>query len=258
MSSWIPIDTIKHAQSKWQLRQGYQFAASIPVAAVQVAELSHLLPHYALGFVEVNSSYQLVAILGLGGEHNFYVNQEGNWLCPYVPASLRGYPFVLANAEKEDESVFCIAEDALDTKSANQPLFDEEGKITGLAADTLDFLRQCDQSRKVTLEACKALKNADVIEPWPINVEVDGGLIPIEGFFRINEESIRELEAETLGKLRNNGALSIVFGQLFSTNQFARLGKLADYVGSEKEKADVMRESIGLADTNSGLNFDNI
>ena len=66
---------------------------------VLLAELSKLLPHYALGFIRQGESYQPVAIVGV--RENAYLAPDGRWFAPYVPAQLRGYPFALAKASMD-------------------------------------------------------------------------------------------------------------------------------------------------------------
>lgn len=51
------------------------------------------------------------------GENRF-VDKEGKWTAPYVPAFIRKYPFVLGKSEKEGNYVVCI--------DRNAPHFSEE------------------------------------------------------------------------------------------------------------------------------------
>jgi hypothetical protein len=163
MPNWIAISPSQHANKHYLPRQGYSFAADQQAIPILLAELSKLLPHYALAFIHQGSTYQPVAITGLGGGRNLYVNHDGKWLATYAPAFLRSHPFRLLTAENKQQ-VLCIQEDHLVDDSQGQPLFDSDGNLTKPVQDTLNFLNECEKNRRVTQAACAALDNAGVIE----------------------------------------------------------------------------------------------
>jgi len=80
MTQWIAISRTQHAETNFWPRQGYNFAAPEQVVPILIAELTKLLPHYALGFIQQGKHYQPVALTGLGGERNLYVHSDGRWL----------------------------------------------------------------------------------------------------------------------------------------------------------------------------------
>jgi len=103
MPNWTAISPFQHADKYYLPRQDYSFAADQQVVPILIAELSKLLPHYALAFIQQDSTYQPVAITGLGGGQNLYVNYEGKWLATYVPAFLRSHPFRLLTTENNKQ-----------------------------------------------------------------------------------------------------------------------------------------------------------
>ncbi|MDO9520919.1 MAG: SapC family protein [Pseudohongiella sp.] len=256
MNSWIAVSPTDHAKSYWQQRVGYHFAAKMNATPVLVAELSKVAPLYPLAFVKGEFGYHFVAILGLGPERNFYVNNQGQWLCDYIPASIRGYPFILANNDSGDRRIFCIDADMLSTNPGNPPLFDDSGNLTGIAADTFSFLQQCDSSRQITEAACQNLDNAGLIEPWPLELSAaeSGVVSTVQGLYRINETALNALDAETFAALRIHGALLIAYSQLLSINQLDQLTKLAQYLSKETE----LRDITGVSSDDSVLNFDSL
>jgi len=168
MPTWKAISKSEHASKHFIARQGYSFAAKQQVVPILLAELSKLIPLYALGFIQQQEAYMPVVLTGLGGEQNLFVNADGKWLGTYVPAVLRGYPFALA--DNQGEKVLCIEEDHL-SDSGGQPLFDSEGNLTKPVQDTLSFLNECEKNRKVTEAACRSLQAFGVIETWPLQIK---------------------------------------------------------------------------------------
>jgi hypothetical protein len=59
-----------------------------------------------LGFVKQGEDYQLVSLIplvGLEKDRNLYVALKGRWLSEYAPATLRCYPFILADHKENEE-----------------------------------------------------------------------------------------------------------------------------------------------------------
>lgn len=258
MPHWIALSTTDHAESLYWPRDGYHFASDQQVVPVLLAELGKLLPHYALGFVKEGERYQPVAITGLG-QGNLYLHPEGKWLGNYVPAALRGYPFRLADNE-QGEKVVCIADDHLTDEPSAKPLFDDEGNVAKTVSDTLEFLKQCEQSRQVTAACVQKLADAGVIEEWPLQIGRGEGQEPLKvnGLYRISEQSLNSLDAETLHGLRG-GPLSLAYAQMLSTHQLGELTKRAEMlakVGSTDEVPENLDSVFDSDDDDLMFDFD--
>lgn len=255
MSEWIALSRSQHAGQTYLPRQGYAFSAHQPVASILLAELGKLLPHYALGFIKQGDSVQPVALLGLDGQRNLYVAPNGKWLGSYVPASLRGYPFTLANAE-DGQQVLCIEAQHL-SEDQGEPLFEDDGALGGQAARTLEFLQQCERNRRVTQAAAGALGEAGVIEPWPLKVERGDGQEPltVQGLYRVNEKALNGLEAEAYAALRG-GPLALAHAQLFSMNQLNQLTERARFHAQQSGTAETPENLDELFGEDDELSFD--
>jgi hypothetical protein len=116
---------------------------------------------------------------------------------------------------------------------------------------------ECEKNRRITQAACAALDKAGVIEKWPLQIKREEGAEPlkIDGLFRISEQALNELDAETFAGLRKNGALGLAYAQLFSMNQTARLGELAQLHARQAQQQPDIEQLFGGDDT---LRFDNI
>jgi len=259
MPTWKALSKTEHTSKHFIARQGYFFAAKQQVVPILLAELSKLIPLYALGFIQQQEAYMPVVLTGLGGEQNLFVNADGKWLGTYVPAVLRGYPFALAD-NNQGEKVLCIEESHL-SDDQGQPLFDGDGNLTKPVQDTLSFLNECEKNRKVTQTACQSLDQAGVIEKWPLQIKQSNDQEPvqIDGLYRISEKVLNELDAESFGGLRQNGALGLAYAQLFSMNQVSRLGELAKLHAQQQKKQQSQEPDIEqLFGNDDTLNFDNI
>ena len=260
MSSWVPVSRTQHAKSRWRPRTGYEHAADHQVLPIMIAELARLVPYYVLGFIKrEDESYQAVALVGLGGPRNVYVNPDSLWLCDYVPAAIRGFPFSLQH-DADGNSIFCIYDEYLADDKDFPHIFVDDGKLEPQAAKALEFLNQCEGNRRVTDKATTELAAADVIEPWPISIGRGEGKEPlkISGLHRINEEALNKLDAQPFADMRLSGALPLAYAQLLSMAQMSQLTSRAEYLAKASKQVS---HDAGLSDLFSNedtgsLNFD--
>lgn len=255
MPEWIAVSRSQHADHYYLPREGYHFAAHQPVATILLAELAKLLPHHPLGFIKQGEAYQPVALLSLDGQANLYVAPSGKWLGSYVPASLRGYPFTLANTD-DGQKALCLNQ-AHFSSNQGQPLFDDEGHLAASVQQALGFLRQCDTNRHTTMASTKALAKAGVIEPWPLQIERGEGQEPLKvgGLYRINEKALNALDADAYATLRG-GPMALVHAQLFSLSQLDQLTERAKFHAQQKGTANLPESLDELFGDDDDLTFD--
>jgi hypothetical protein len=223
MPEWIALSPSQHADQRYLTRDGYNFAAPLSVASIVLAELHKLLPHYVIVFLKEGEHYQPMVLLGVG-EKNLYVAPNGKWLGNYVPASVRSYPFILANDEQGGK-VFAIDAEHLSEREGDA-LFDDDEKLTGMAAKTFEFLNQYEHNRHATQQTADALDQAGVVEPWPLSIERNEGQEPLKvnGLYRINEQALNSLEDDVYATLKG-APMALAYAQMFS---IAQLNQLAD------------------------------
>ncbi|TDV99035.1 SapC protein [Halomonas alkaliantarctica] len=254
MPQWIALSPSQHAGLGYLPKDGYHFADQLNVAGILLAELPKLLPHYVVVLLKEGEHFQPMVLLGVG-ERNLYVAPNGKWLGTYVPASLRGYPFTLANSEQPGEKVFAIDADHL-SENQGDALFDDEGKLAGTAAQTLDFLTQCDRNRAATQQACDALQRAGVIEQWPLTIERGEGQEPltVNGLYRINEAALINLEADVFATLKG-APMALAYAQMFSMGQ---LNQLADRAKFHAEHGATQEVPENLDSVLDGMDDDDL
>lgn len=255
MPQWIALSPTQHAGQNYLPRDGYHFADQLNVAGILLAELNKLLPHYVVVLIKEGEHFQPMVLLGVG-ERNLYVAPDGKWLGTYVPANLRGYPFTLANSDQPGEKVFAIDEQHL-SDNQGEALFDEEGQLAGTAAQTLDFLAQCDSNRAATQQACNALQRAGVIEQWPLTIERGEGQEPltVNGLHRINEQALNSLETDVYATLKG-APMALAYAQMFSMSQLNQLAERAKFHAEHGATQEVPEDLDSVFDGDDDLTFD--
>lgn len=241
MTQLTAISLEQFANKAWKRVTNYAFAAQVNIVQIVAIELPNLIPIMPLGFVQTGSIFELVAITSLQPGANLYVAPDGRWLGSYIPAALRGYPFRMAKPLDTEGSVLCIDEGSGLVVEAGQgeAFFDDIGAPTQATKDTLDFLVQVERSGLVTQAAVDALQAAELIQPWPINLQNGDQAVAVEGLFRINEVALNVLPDEDFLMLRKAGALLVAYAQMLSMNQLGELEKLNKLQERLKEQAAV-------------------
>lgn len=225
MPTWTAISKTDHQHTGWTRFTSYQHARNDVLAAVVVAEITQLLPHYALAFSKTNpdlqdSSYQLVALLSLQAGLNLYLDESNQWQAPYVPARYRSYPFNLLPNQNGDLTLCFDQDSGLIHTPAQQeqlPLLDDQGQPSEHLAPTIQFLQQLYKNRQLTQTLVDQLADHGLIQSWEItSAGADGEPKPVKGLYHINEAALKALDSEPLAQLNQSGALGLAYGQLYS------------------------------------------
>jgi hypothetical protein len=259
MTSWIAISSTEHADERWLPRKDFANVANMQVVEVFASEISVVTHHFPIGFVKRDDDYQLVALVGLEKDRNLYVDVKGRWISEYIPASLRCYPFISADhKEKADEKVICIDQDCLTDNSDAPRLFNDDGEQEESLTEVVNFLIRCTQDRAATHAACKALAQAGVIEAWPLNVQKgeDEGITSIEGLCRINEAKLNSLDAAEFSGLRETGAFTLAYAQLFSMPQLRQLDRRHRFLVLQQHQLDNHQDVSDSFEADEKLSLD--
>lgn len=229
MNSLIALSPSAHANKKFLPRDRYHFAKEKLFAPILLAELSHLIPHYLLGFLQDGDRFLAVALLGTA-DKNLYVNHDGMWLGGYVPSAFRGYPFAIAKDSQSEQNVFCLHEEAFSDAKEALPLFDDAGQIASGVKAQLDFLQQCEINKTQTQKAVDTLQAMELLTPWELVLQNgEGKSITVNGLYRVDEAALNALDGEKLVEVRNSAGLALAYGQLFSMLQSTQLTQRAEY-----------------------------
>ena len=232
MPRFVVISRERHEQKRWLRFNGYGFAAADAQAPIVVAELARAALSMPCAFLEQSGRYTLVAVLSVIPGRNMFVGPGGRWLCPYVPAWLRAYPFRMFPEQGTDKVVLCVDEESglvVERGAAGEEFFDAEGNPAPALKPVFDALMEVERSRRVTDLAVAALAQAGVIRPWQIKVKTDQGNQAIGGLHGVDAAALSALPDDDFVKLRTTSALPIAYAQMLSAGQlgvFEHLGRL--------------------------------
>lgn len=237
------------------------FAQQDNVAPIGVSEFAKAIMSTAVGFLAIDNNFTPVVLQGLLAGQNWFVAQDGKWQGDYLPALYRCYPFRLIGAEN-GELVLCIDEGSGlvtdETSEEGELFFDAENNPSAIITRIMSELNKMQQDSANARVICSLLQKYELFEPWPIQLQGEAGAQTIEGLYRINEGKLTTLSAEALLELRDNNALLVIYGQLFSSHNLPRLGKLAAAYNSARNKAQKLNTEMGILGDSGMISFDNL
>lgn len=226
-SDWVPLSSEHHRDWFWQPnRQGLRFASELGLVPVNHQELIQLIGQFVLAIEQSPQGLRLVALLSLVPGTNAYVDGQGKWRAPYVPARLRAYPFGLQpTPDGQRLAALDPASGLFDPQGLQgQPLFNDQAQPTPEVAQLLKFLNQVAQAETRTESLCQQLNQAGLLKPWrPIAPSHATSHHP--HLQEINPSALAKLEADPLHALHTSGALQLAHALLLSKARLTWLGK---------------------------------
>lgn len=231
-----PLKPAEHADLRMRPIQDYGFARDVLVAPFIIDEVADVAREYPIVF-PVGSSLP-VALMGVQQGGNAYVASNGQWLASYIPAHIRHYPLALmplpvsqgeaggqgsAQAAEAQRRLAILVDmgSELIGRTEGELLFDQDGKLTGLAQQSVQLMERLHARTPVTQGLVRAIENAGVLIEQSIRIQRAGAAPQeVKGLRMINETALNKLDPEAFLKLRAAGALPLVYAALLSWANF--------------------------------------
>ena len=186
-----------------------------------VEEFPHAQRNYPIVFSAGDNPVPL-ALMGLNEGVNVFFDEEG---APrgdaYVPAYIRRYPFLLAKLRPDaDEMSLCFdpSSDILGDFKEGEALF-SDGQPSEHTKGVLDFCEKFEEAGARTQAFMKELADADLLMDGEVaiqqNDKPDQPYI-YRGFKMVNQEKLRELDADKIKAWADNGILPLIYAHLMS------------------------------------------
>jgi hypothetical protein len=163
-----------------------------------------------------------LALMGLNEGVNVFFDAEGKQVDDsYVPAYIRRYPFLLARLKPDAEEMslcFDPSSDLLGEFDEGQALF-ADGQPSEHTKGLLQFCEQFEQAGARTQAFMTELGKAGLLMDGEVAIQQnDKPDQPYlyRGFKMVNQEKLRELDAETLKQWSDIGLLPLIYAHLFS------------------------------------------
>ena len=206
----------------------YSFAAAANTIPVGLSEFSQLLFHYPIVFMLADNSYVPVAVVGTDTGENLFVDRQGQWLAPYLPAYVRRYPFTVASVSDQSSTLtVCVDESypGCNREGRGEALFTDANEQTEYLQKISQFLQQFELDFRHNQLFTDKLSDLGLLESTEATfiAEETGKGRKLDGFFVINRERLKKLNATDVDELHRSGALELIHQHLASLNRFSYL-----------------------------------
>lgn len=266
MSSLKPVSFDDYGNKYWRRPEDFMFAKADSFAPLVAQELQQALFRVPVGFIEVDNQYRLVAIQGIEQSSNLLVASDGRWIGKYRPEIYNYFPFCTVRTGKENESQFALCVDEGSNLVVNneaevsegtslEKFYEMEGKLSESLSSIRDALQKYTNSMMMTQTVCQLLSALGLLIPWEINWRnQDDEFSTLEGFYCVDQDALARLESESLVKLRDTGALMVVYGHLFSRQH---IGGLIQISQTPQESGGSKELNLELMEDFGTISFDN-
>lgn len=201
----------------------YAFSAHANAVPLVAEEMAVAARHFPIVFTDGPSPHP-VAVLGLRGQHNPFVNAAGQWReGVYVPAYIRRYPFIFHENDAGTELTLCIDDAAAQLREGrDNPLFDAAGEPTPLTRHALAFCRDYQAQHAVALAFTRALVEAKLLVDHRADITLHSGQrLSLTGFKVIDEAGFAQLPDATFLQWRQRGWLPLAYAHFASVSAWS-------------------------------------
>ena len=219
-----PLENSKHQELRLSKAQGFGFAKNISAVQLTFSEMWYASRFYSIIF-PANGGCIPQALLSLEAGKNLYVDDNGKWKVPYIPAYFRQYPFRLAKVAKDkDKYVLCLDPDAEHFSSGQgEPLFTADGKPNEFVQKILDSLKLYQQELATTENLFKNLDKKELIVEKKISFKINQEEKSIGGFKGIDMEKLIALDDKSIAEIVRTGAMGFVYEHIHSLSNITFL-----------------------------------
>lgn len=226
-ANWIELSYEKLQEYLWLEDVDYDFASRQKTVPITANEIIHAVHHLPTGFTKQGGVYTLVAILDLNMGHSARSRKQKDLLHDYTPDFILTYPFRLKIENEKAEVVLDINSNRVtstaDESAIDQPLekhtfFLENRDLNPKLIPIIEHLKENFRNARSTASLVESLDHLNLIRPWNIQLQSRSASEPVkvDGFYCIDESKLDQLSGKQLEKLRDSGALAVVYCQLLS------------------------------------------
>jgi len=248
----VPLSFGRHRDSSVEIGSNYSFSGKVNSVPLMAIEFPQAAADYAIVFAGTKENIMPAVILGLRGNENLYLANDGIWDAKYIPAFVRRYPFVFSISPDEQRFVLCVDEEfaGFNREGRGQRLFGDDGKPSPYVENILKFLQEYQAQFRRTQSFCKKVEELEVLEPMQAQVELSGERYSLGGFMAVNRAKLKAVSGEKLAELAKTDELELIYLHLQSMRNFTPLRERIDRLGRERETgATPARQEEGGADT---------
>jgi hypothetical protein len=226
------LDNVTHKDVHVVTSYRPEYGDNTSYCPVSIAEFQNVQAHYPIFFHQNSSTQQLeaIALLGLAGEENLYVNENG-WNANYIPLSIQRRPFLIGFQESNNNGIISqqpVVHIDMDSPriSYNQgeAIFLPQGGQSPYLQNVSAILMAIHEGHQQTKSFIDVLNEHELLESVDIQVELkNNAKHKMDFLFTINEDKVAALPEQAVLTLHKEGYLKHIHMVLASLSNMSTL-----------------------------------
>ena len=206
----------------------YGFAKTVTSIPLVASEIPTAQKFYPIVFPDIEWGGP-IAVFSVNEGTNPFINKDGSWeRDAYIPAYLRRYPIATVQGEG-DRVAMVFDRDSKGIVEDPEFRFFEDEKLTSWAQELIDFSVEYERDQLETNLFMDKLREFELLTMKHIGQKIEGKDQALANFSSIDENRLKALSDQQILELNSKGYLAIIFGQLFSLENWNRIVSRMDH-----------------------------
>jgi hypothetical protein len=223
-----PAVLSRDAHSKLRVKPSdMRFASKSTFVPLVAAEFADACLEYPIAFFKGEDGQWLaLALTGLQKDTNAFVDAQGQWHARYVPASVRRYPFILAeNQDKQLSLVLDLAAPhVVQNGNEGESIFDAHGKPSEFINKLMPVLAEYQGQAKQTHVFIQQLSDAGLLVQSKLQVkQSEDRKAEVDGMWIVDEVKLRGLSDDKALAWFKSGELAVIHAHMLSLRNLVAL-----------------------------------
>lgn len=217
------LNNIEHKDLRIDTARSAALGDEVMFSLTFPAEFRNVQAYYPIVFRKTpDGGFQPIALHGFQEGSNLFLHQ-GRWDAAYLPLAIERQPFLIGR-DGEQLLVHIDLDNPRVRKDTGQALFLDQGGTTPFLDRITSVLLALHDGLEQTPAFVDALLRHELLETFALDVELDdGSLNRLVGFYTVNEEKLRALDAAALLELHGAGWLEPLYMAVASVSRFRDL-----------------------------------
>jgi hypothetical protein len=169
-----------------------------------------------------DGTFTPLALFGFREKQNLFL-ADGRWDAPYLPLMVDRQPFLIG-ASATNKVIHIDLDHPRISRTEGERVFDEHGVNTEFLQRVGSILAAIDEGVSSTPAFIAAIQEYNLLESFALDIQFrDGAQHRFVGFHTIQEDRLKQLGPDALGKLHSQGYLQAVYMVIASLSNFRDL-----------------------------------
>lgn len=223
MTQHVPLTNTEHRDLRVITTRDAKYGDDVMFSLTFPSEFRNLQAHYPIVFGKSREgSFTPLALFGFREKQNLFLG-DGRWDAAYLPVMIERQPFLIGTSPT-GKIIHIDLDHPRVSRAEGERVFDESGGNTEFLQRTGSMLGAIDEGVASTPAFITAIQEYNLLESFVLDVDFrDGAKHRFAGFHTIQEDRLKQLGPEALGKLHSQGYLQAVFMVIASLSNFRDL-----------------------------------